>query len=62
MPNTAFPRFTYRVGQIVFVLTNQQHGDVIARDRTNDGESGRCPPVYDVRLHDEAETASNRRG
>ena len=43
-------------GQTVFVLTHQLHGEVIACDRTNDGESLACPPVYDVRVHDQAET------
>lgn len=48
MSDSRCPPFTYRVGQTVFVRTHQLHGEVIACDRTNDGESLACPPVYEV--------------
>lgn len=49
----ADPPFRRRVGQIVFVPTHHQHCEVIERDRTNDGESQVCPPVYSVQLNDD---------
>ena len=50
---STYPRFRWRVGQIVYVPMHHQHGEVVERDRTNDGESQICPPVYTVQLYDD---------
>lgn len=47
------PPFRWRIGQVVYVPSHNRHGEVIERERTNDGESQICPPVYTVQLYDD---------